>query len=350
MESQNINYFERLDHLRFFAAALVIFFHSWLMVGGVSRDIIQVAIISQGHIGVPFFMVISGFILTIISHNKSINSLNFFLNRILRIYPLFIFVILLGYFATPDPRPSTTLLEFFLAVTPFSNISRMVYGQYGGQFWSIAVELQFYLLFPFIHSLVKKRGAIFLFSIIIFFVFIRAIIFFINGSVYDLAYFSIFGCLDAFLIGQLTGTLFAAGSIKYSPIFQKYFKYFLLALLVIAVQLAERFGWFAKESKSWIVLIDVLSIFFGIFILVYLNDKTSSQLSKFFAGLGRISYSLYAWHILVIVLLMKLGLSSVHPYLFGTITLLVSCVISMVSYHLIELPFLYKRVKYASSV
>jgi peptidoglycan/LPS O-acetylase OafA/YrhL len=67
----------------------------------------------------------------------------FYLNRALRIYPLFIVVLALGYFATPDPRPTSTTIEFLIAALPIYNLSRLAYGEFGEQLWSIAVELQF---------------------------------------------------------------------------------------------------------------------------------------------------------------------------------------------------------------
>ena len=85
MRSGNTAYIERLDHLRFFAAALVLLFHAWLLAGGETRDIRQFPIINEGHVGVHLFMVISGFILAVISHDKQLSAPRFYLNRALRI-------------------------------------------------------------------------------------------------------------------------------------------------------------------------------------------------------------------------------------------------------------------------
>jgi peptidoglycan/LPS O-acetylase OafA/YrhL len=42
MRSGNTAYIERLDHLRFFAAALVLLFHAWLLFGGATRNVRQI--------------------------------------------------------------------------------------------------------------------------------------------------------------------------------------------------------------------------------------------------------------------------------------------------------------------
>jgi peptidoglycan/LPS O-acetylase OafA/YrhL len=60
-------------------------------------------------------MVISGFILAIISYDQELSALGFYLNRALRIYPLFLVVPALGYFVTPNPCPTSTMTDFLIA-------------------------------------------------------------------------------------------------------------------------------------------------------------------------------------------------------------------------------------------
>ena len=57
MRSGNTAYIERLDHLRFFAAALVLLFHAWLLIGGATASIRQIPIINQGQVGVSEFIL-----------------------------------------------------------------------------------------------------------------------------------------------------------------------------------------------------------------------------------------------------------------------------------------------------
>jgi peptidoglycan/LPS O-acetylase OafA/YrhL len=85
------------------------------LTGGATRSIRQIQSINQGQIGVQMFMVISGFILAIISYDKELSAPRFYLNCALRIYPLFLVVLALGYFATPDPRPTSTTIDFLIA-------------------------------------------------------------------------------------------------------------------------------------------------------------------------------------------------------------------------------------------
>ena len=106
---QNSYHIARPDHLRFAAAAAVVLFHSYITVLATStrQDTAVIPLIQQGHRGVQLFMVISGTILTLIAADDEIALAKFHLNRILRIYPPFVFVVTLGYFSTPVPRPTS---------------------------------------------------------------------------------------------------------------------------------------------------------------------------------------------------------------------------------------------------
>src|SRR5262245_52618931 len=109
MQSKNIVYIDKLDHLRFLAAFTVLEFHSelWFRSQGWPAEILFVPLFHQGYVGVGLFMVISGLILTAITYEREIDTLKFYLNRILRIYPMFVLIVTLGYFSTPDARPSS---------------------------------------------------------------------------------------------------------------------------------------------------------------------------------------------------------------------------------------------------
>lgn len=203
MQGKNFTYLEKLDHLRLLAAVIVLMFHvEWLFPHVRGWNI---PIFHEGHSGVALFMVISGFILAAICYGKDIDIPRFYANRALRIYPLWIAVVALGYFA----RPASDPLMFMPAFLPISNVfSRDVYGAYGGQFWSIAVELQFYLLFPVIVLAIERHGWRFLLAVVSLLIVLRGGVFWFYGSVHNLAYFTIFGAMDAFLSGVVAGRIY----------------------------------------------------------------------------------------------------------------------------------------------
>jgi len=78
MQSKNIHYIDRLDHVRFLAAATVVLFHTFISVrsSSTAQDYFSIPLIQQGHTGVQLFMVISGMILTLIAGTKKLSFRN----------------------------------------------------------------------------------------------------------------------------------------------------------------------------------------------------------------------------------------------------------------------------------
>ncbi|QLS14132.1 acyltransferase [Citrobacter freundii] len=101
MKSLNSQYISRLDHIRFFAAFLVVYTHTYSASGGLNyagtRNLLERFMLS-GNTGVSLFLVLSGFIFTVISNcgKKEINYSTFIVNRIKRVFPLMIFVTILS--------------------------------------------------------------------------------------------------------------------------------------------------------------------------------------------------------------------------------------------------------------
>ncbi|AYN00060.1 acyltransferase [Chryseobacterium sp. 3008163] len=113
-------------------------------------------IVSNAHIGVSYFFILSGFIMIIAYNNKNINVLNYYKNRFARIYPMYIFALLL-----------------FLVITKNNNNEQIFYNVVGLQSWipgfpltlntpgwSISVEIfftaYFLLFFTFLKNILLK--------------------------------------------------------------------------------------------------------------------------------------------------------------------------------------------------
>jgi peptidoglycan/LPS O-acetylase OafA/YrhL len=359
MQSPNIAYNARLDHLRFFAAFIVLMFHTnaWYM-GTAGRDRFRVPILDQGYTGVALFMVISGMILTLITYGRQIDTKKFYVNRLLRIYPLFVFVVTLGYFSTPDPREASTGIDYLMAMLPISNLYRLKYGTYGGALFSVMIEMQFYLIFPILALMLGQRGVWFYLVLIGFLLMLRALLFALNGTVHQFAYFSIFGNLDLFLIGCLAGVYYArTQEQRISGV------WWLLAVLAINVviyfmhrpgglfHVNYRQGPTVSSSVLWIIWPTLQGVMWAGLVLAYLKGGFALPFSKVWAYLGKISYSLYAWHTIVCML----AVAYVAP-IFGSsyltalvIVLPVAVAVSSLSYYLIESPFLALRSRYVKA-
>lgn len=361
MQSKNIDYIEKLDHLRFLAAFTVLEFHSeiWMRSIGGPAEPYPLPLFHQGYTGVALFMVISGFILTVITYEKQIDTPRFYLNRILRIYPLFVAVVALGYFSTPDPRPTSTGLDFLLALLPISNLYRLHYGAYGGALFSVAIELQFYLLFPALLLFLRRYGVRYYIGIIAALIGARAVVYVLNGTVHHMAYYSIFGALDIFLIGALLG-------IAHKRMPPRQVSGWLVVGAFILVNLAiylahSRVSFFhfdfnnvakdgASRSVIWVLWPSVQGVMFAALVFAYLRSAFTVPFPAAFAYLGKISYSLYVWHTIVFLVVVRLGWKFLPPHAMGLLVVLpLSVLIAHLSYRLIEQPFLELRTRYVKT-
>jgi peptidoglycan/LPS O-acetylase OafA/YrhL len=165
-----------LDRLRGIAILIVFLFHAFgatfgtdhLAWNGFFRDFRAAPVflgllpLTLGWIGVPIFFVVSGFCIHL-SHLKS-SSKNFklfFVRRFFRIYPPYFVALAFFAFLFPFSRVQHDPVQVAQILSHFSllhNIAgRLVFG-INPSFWSIAVEVQLYLLYPFVLLCSRKLG------------------------------------------------------------------------------------------------------------------------------------------------------------------------------------------------
>jgi peptidoglycan/LPS O-acetylase OafA/YrhL len=154
-----------LDGLRAIAVLLVVPHNFNLMVALGGAAYFVVVALQRGWIGVQLFFVLSGFLITGILLDTGATPgylRSFFARRVLRIFPLYYFTLLVLLVVLPSlglmpARGPDALLELSYWAY-FSNW----YGPFHAgedslsHFWSLAVEEQFYLLWPFV---VYRRSA-----------------------------------------------------------------------------------------------------------------------------------------------------------------------------------------------
>jgi peptidoglycan/LPS O-acetylase OafA/YrhL len=138
-----MNHYLSLDGLRAYSVLLVLLFHA--------------RILSLGWMGVHIFFVLSGFLITSILI-KEINSTNyykaFYGRRILRIFPVyylvFVLAIILGYIQKSPLRDALSYVFYFQNIRLGTSNFNSSFPRAFDHSWSLAVEEQFYLVFPFI--------------------------------------------------------------------------------------------------------------------------------------------------------------------------------------------------------
>ena len=360
MKSLNSSYFSRIDHLRFFAATLVIFHHfSGNIAVSPDAGLITnffIAWLKNGSTGVSLFLFLTGFLFCIISDigNKKINYKGFIYNRILRIFPLLIVLVAI---VIAINRANSTPMDIFRVLTLQLNTGNPGTG-WGHEFfpvgpiWTISVEFQFYLIFPFLALFLKRYGLKYLLGIVLLSVLIRInVANLVPNPMYWNFYHTILGRLDQFVIGMIFAVLWNRG---YLNLFHSYV--FSIFLTLISFTLLTYLFTLNKDNPYVAsLLFSIEALLWGGVVCSYflVGIKFNNLLDTILSKLGEISFSLYLIHLPVGMFVNKL-LGFVSPNTLSD-SLLQSCVrmipiilISMLMFNLIEKPFMSLRVKYTS--
>ncbi|MFM0031179.1 acyltransferase [Paraburkholderia madseniana] len=353
MLSKNTNYLSRLDHLRFFAALLVTtyHFHGGMVNGATLNPLLM--IIKEGETGVSLFMILSGFILTRISIGKEINYRSFVFNRVLRIYPLYIVMLFIAAFSGGRHMDFVSLLAL---LSPVGNLGNVILPKFP-HIWTIAVEFQFYLIFPFIIGFFARYGTRYLIGLICFAILVRAMMYLTDGTIQDGAYWTILGRIDQFAIGMIAAVIYGLR------------RKWLASPVALALSLFVVWAWFfvftrwtggfygkdTATSIAWVISPAAEALVWGAAALAYLQQKWTMPVlaDKTFAYLGGISFSMYMWHYPVILIFYKYfpdWNGSPHWYMdFALIALPTIIAISSLSYFIIERPFFALRTIYVKA-
>jgi peptidoglycan/LPS O-acetylase OafA/YrhL len=154
---RRLRHIRELDGLRGVAALLVFFHHlcfTSVDPAGWAAPIRGMRAIFQfGESGVDVFFVLSGFLITslLIDAPKSESYYkDFYWKRALRILPLYVVCLLGVLYFIPNSKSYVILCALFV-----SNFANVFHVQNAGPFWTLAIEEQFYLLWP---TIVRRRS------------------------------------------------------------------------------------------------------------------------------------------------------------------------------------------------
>ena len=158
------------DFMRVFCALLIGWYHIWqqswlrpqLALGPLTLDFS--APVRAGYMFVDLMLLLSGFLLYLpYANGKKVSTRGFYTRRALRILPsywLCLAVMLVFTLVTEGPsRPGDLLKDLLAHLTFTHNLFRVSYlgTRLNGVLWTLAVEVQFYLLLPALAPLFKKR-------------------------------------------------------------------------------------------------------------------------------------------------------------------------------------------------
>jgi peptidoglycan/LPS O-acetylase OafA/YrhL len=342
-----------IDGLRALAVSLVILCH------------LQITGFSGGYVGVDIFFVISGFLITNLLINEYQSNLasgqrghisfrNFYLRRVKRIVPMALTVIVVAlvyaYFNYSQARFSQVRNDAIWASLFGANIHYMQeslnYFQQAQavsllqHYWSLAVEEQFYLVFPALFLLfarIKSKAKSWLITPLIA-VSLLSIVSLVSAIISDTpnqSYFSSFDRAYELGIGVLLAIVLALLKFSLSTALTNFLSLSGIALIAFSVLSFDDGSRFPSASA----LVPTLGT-----ALILFSEMNSERLSavgsvlarKPLVYIGKLSYSIYLWHWLVII--MVKDQISASPLILNALIVVTTLLLSVIGYQLIEHP------------
>lgn len=363
-----------LDGVRGVAIALVLLAHGATFAPGSDTSASHLrTVLSCGWIGVDLFFVLSGFLITGVllgTKGHAHYFRNFYMRRVLRIFPLY-YVSLLVFFCltvllsnaknsqglslppgVQEARESLPYYWFYIQnwVTFFTGSIT----QYIGHFWSLAVEEQFYLIWPMLVWRLSRRSlaALCIGAVLIGipFRYILAAHGYNGVSLYTFTLTR----LDGLMLGALVAIIDTGWPRVRGGCWWGVSAMFLGLLFLIPIGLLDR-GLSYKSSLMPIFGFPALAIFFTGILLLGLDPTTSwvfenALLRRF----GKYSYAIYIMHVPIMI---GVHYGIVHLGAGGTLVghipgfTIVTCAIAFscgaVSWRYVESPFLRLKKNYA---
>ena len=361
------HWYKGLDGVRAIAVTVVFLQHYAAML-----------VLNGGLIGVQIFFVLSGFLITGIlfeSRHDSFRFRNFYIRRTLRIFPLFYFswalILIAGLFLHLQWKP-----YHFLWVVYLGNFTRFLAGNLNfdhiytayprlpiemGHYWSLAIEEQFYLLWPTVVFFVSSRKILIRICLVacVATPLLRAVLFFTLPQhllALDFLFRFTFTNCDGFLLGGALALWFR-GSERERLLRSSNWLLFPAIALFAILQLYFS-GWHLRDisfSSAWVSIYGLSLINIAAAGLILGSLQQGSVVYRLTASaplrlVGRYSYGFYVYHVLLNPLLHNYlwplsypavtRWDRIHQFLSIGLDYGLVLVVSAASYHFLEEPFL----------
>lgn len=370
-------FFPNLDGLRFICFLLVFLFH-WNLTCAIKIENVNIKnsfdfLFRNGNIGVNIFFVLSGFLITylLIIEKKLVNDIsltNFYIRRILRIWPLYYLIIILGfvvfsYFKFGTIISSEEPSNFYYYLGFFANFDLIrIWPTVPDALplivlWSVAVEEQFYLTWPIFLKYIGIKNLPYLFvTIVLFTLIFRSFYTGHNDHEYAIRYFHTFSVIGDMALGGLLA-YYCSYKNKFLDFIIEMPKKTIVFIYIITTILVL----FKQEIFYYPLLLTVERVILSTLFALIIAEQNFSKNSffkfsrfKILTKMGIYTYGLYCMQFIGILLVQKgfdkfgfnLGIWGIN--LFGSVVaLLIVIVISMASYHFFEKYFLKKKDKFS---
>ena len=358
MTNNKSKYLPSIDSLRALAVLAVIIYH------------VDVNYLPGGFLGVDLFFVLSGYLISslIIKEYKktgSLNLYNFYIRRARRLLPAVYFMItvvlvvmvmfngvllkkshldaIFGYIYSSNWWYIFHKLDYFDSFgsqSPFKHL------------WSLAIEEQFYMIFPLLFLLVNgkkktkdgsyKLNRNFLYvilGVILVSLIAHIILFDINNI--SRIYFGTDTRAFSLLVGAVGAILYPIDKLNTKITPQENLVYSVVSLISIAALITIMI--YTSEYNTWLyrggfLLVAILGI-----IIIISSGKQHTVMAKLLSFkpvvfIGKISYSLYLWHFPVLVLTTPVSEIGKPNIFFVVLRVILTFILAIISYALVETP------------
>lgn len=372
-------FFGGLNELRAIAAFSVVFHHIEQYKHVQGRDslydtILEGFIENLGSNAVWLFFVLSGFLITyllLVEHEETgeIRVVDFYMRRALRIWPLYFLIVVLAFFVVPmlpglipglqqdalladslESLNSNFGIRLLLFALLLPNLALILFGTVAGatQTWSIGSEEQFYLLWPIIVRMFRKTLPMTLLILILAKMVLLVVAVYL-GAKYDVKSLIVLGKflltlrLELMAIGAMGAyALLHHQSTVESVVRNRWFQVAICALTLMLL------NW--NFGASYLVL-GMAFTFVTISVTV---DGGIPVRNKILDRLGRVSYGVYMYHPLVIILafaiVRRMGIENrlVFNLALYVAVLMMIVLVSFLSYRYFENFFLRGKTRFAT--
>jgi peptidoglycan/LPS O-acetylase OafA/YrhL len=353
-------YYPALDGLRGLAIILIILYHIFNFGN----------IFEWAWVGVDLFFVLSGFLITGILLRGALSEhfpRDFYIRRVLRIFPIYYLSLIVFLFILPRlinyPFHIHFLLQnqlwfwlyvqnwLFILKNPGNSILL-------NHFWSLALEEQFYLLWPWIILLAKIPQKLITLLLYIMIVLLLSRIVILMIQINTLSYINLFKFTR--IDSLCAGSMLAAFKFKANPTLETKDKvlFCFLGFTVLAALPAIKiiFNWHLPYLACCIY--PVIALIWAICVNFSLNNQTvlyqifDTQVIKFF---GKISYGLYIFHWPVYKLFsanssrwlpIHFHSTMITSLFISSLSTVTAIILAVFSYYFIEIHFLKLKRKF----
>jgi peptidoglycan/LPS O-acetylase OafA/YrhL len=361
---QSARFVPALEGVRGVAQAMIMAFHYFPIARSYALKDVVGFYFASFWAGVDLFFALSGFLITgiLLDHPPGGAVLrSFYARRVLRIFPLYwsfllfflvVLPLVLGAVDFTGPYPHMPNLVrvaqdqhwFWLYLSNFWEVAHGFPGNGLGIVWSLAIEEQFYLVWPMVVLLCSSARRLGPVCVVIALgsMLIRARV--AGAGEMRAAYFVTACHMDGLALGALGAVLVRS---RFRDGVARAARWVVVGLSVLVAAHVWTTPLLLFSVASFAYWLPVLNVLFAALVVTLATSSEERPLARFFGSApltwaGRHSYALYLLHLpayqwVEAYVAPRIGDG---PWLVAAVATLVSVVLSIATYHLIEQPFL----------